>query len=85
MPHHKSAEKRLKTAEKSRQRNVAVKSTVRRQLKRLRGTAEGTDAAHLPETHAALDRAAQKGVIPKRRAARLKSRTAKRVNRGSAG
>jgi small subunit ribosomal protein S20 len=81
MPHHKSAEKRLKTAEISRQRNNGVKSQVRRQLKRQRTLTGAEAAAALPTTHAELDRAAKKGVIPKRRAARLKSRTAKKVNR----
>ena len=52
MPHHKSAEKRLKTAEKARQRNAGVKSQVRRQLKRQR-TLTGSEAATaLPTTHA---------------------------------
>lgn len=76
MPHHKSASKRLKTAEKSRQRNLGVKSTVRKQLKRQRAAG---DEAMLPATHAELDKAARKGVIPKRRAARLKSRTARQA------
>ena len=52
---------------------------LRKQLKRQR-TAEGNDAAAiLPETHATLDRAVRKGVIPKARASRLKSRTAKKA------
>ena len=81
MPHHKSAEKRLRTNEVARQRNAGVKSQVRRQLKRQR-TLTGTEAAEaLAATHGELDRAAKKGVIPKRRAARLKSRTAKKINR----
>lgn len=81
MPHHKSAEKRLKTAEVARQRNAGVKSEVRRQLKRQRTLTGAEAAAALPTTHAELDRAARKGVIPKRRAARLKSRSAKKANR----
>ena len=81
MPHHKSAEKRLKTAEKARQRNAGVKSQVRRQLKRQRTLTGAEAAAALPTTHAELDRAASKGVIPKRRATRLKSRSAKQANR----
>jgi small subunit ribosomal protein S20 len=81
MPHHKSAEKRLRTAEISRRRNAAVKSQVRRQLKRQGALAGAEAAAALASTHAELDRAATKGVIPKRRAARLKSRTARKANR----
>jgi small subunit ribosomal protein S20 len=81
MPHHKSAVKRLKTAEIARQRNVGVKSQVRRQLKRQRTLTGAEAVAALSATHGELDRAAKKGVIPKRRAARLKSRTAKKTNR----
>jgi small subunit ribosomal protein S20 len=81
MPHHKSAVKRLKTAEVARQRNAGVKSQVRRQLKRQRTLTGAEAATALPTTHGELDRAASKGVIPKRRAARLKSRTAKKANR----
>jgi small subunit ribosomal protein S20 len=77
MPHHKSATKRLKTAAKSNTRNSAVKSLVRKQLKRQRA-ASGEEAVELlPKTHGDLDRAVRKGVIPKSRASRLKSRTAK--------
>ena len=76
MPHHKSAKKRLKTAEKSRRRNMAVKSVLRKQLKVIR--AAGAEAeGHLSLTHSELDKAARKRVIPKARAARLKSRTAR--------
>ena len=83
MPHHKSAEKRLRTAEISRQRNAGVKSQVRNQLKRQRGLSGAEASGTLAATHAELDRAARKGVIPKQRAARLKSRSAKKANRGS--
>lgn len=78
MPHHKSASKRLKTAEKSRKRNLGVKSTLRKQLKRQRAAGDEAETL-LPDTHAELDKAARKGVIPKRRAARLKSRTARQA------
>ena len=81
MPHHKSAVKRLRTAEKSRQRNTAVKSQLRKQLKRQRNL-DGAEALQaLGATHAELDRVAQKGVIPKARARRLKSRSAKKAAR----
>ena len=76
MPQHKSAKKRLKTSEKSRRRNMAVKTVLRKQLKVIRGA--GTEATeHLSQTHSELDRAARKGVISKARAARLKSRSAR--------
>jgi len=79
MPHHKSAAKRLKTNEKSRQRNVAVKSNLRKQLKRQR---TGSDpSAGVSEIYSELDTAVRKGVIPKARADRLKSRTARRAEK----
>ena len=74
MPHHKSAVKRLRTNEKSRKRNVVVKSALRKQIKR-QGALEGEAARDMiPKTYAELDRAVRKGVIPKSRANRLKSR-----------
>ena len=79
MPHHKSAVKRLRTAEKSKSRNSAVKTVLRNQLKLQRGADSDEAATQLSITHSKLDRAAQKGVIPKRRAARLKSRSAKQA------
>ncbi len=77
MPHHKSAEKRLKTNEQSRQRNLAVKSNVRKQLKKQRGLEGAAAQSELPSTYRELDVAVRKGVIPKARASRLKARTAK--------
>ena len=82
MPSHKSAVKRLRTAEKSRQRNMAAKSVLRKQLKLQRDPATDT-ADQLSRTHSELDRAARKGVIPKGRAARLKSRTARQATKSS--
>lgn len=83
MPHHKSAEKRLKTAEKARRRNLVVKSAMRKRLK-LQRNAEGAEARELLSgTHSELDRTARKGVIPKQRASRLKSRTAKAAAKNS--
>ncbi len=83
MPHHKSAAKRLKTNETSRQRNQAVKSVVRKQLKAQRA-ANGDEAqASLPATYSELDVAVRKGVLPKSRASRLKSRLARQAQKSS--
>jgi small subunit ribosomal protein S20 len=84
MPQHKSAEKRVITNEKRRRRNVAVKSDLRTRSKRVRG-ASGKDAltSSLREAHSALDKAAKKGIIHPRTAARRKSRLARHVNRTS--
>jgi len=80
LPHHKSAVKRLRTSEKSKRRNSGVKSLLRRQLKRQRDADSAEAATQLPLTHSQLDRAARKGVIPRGRAARLKSRSAKQAH-----
>ncbi len=81
MPHHKSAAKRLKTNARAQKRNLAVKSLLKKQLKKQRG-ADGTEAKEqLPASYRELDRAARKGVIPTARADRLKSRLARQANR----
>ena len=85
MPHHKSAKKRIKTNEKARQRNRAVKSQLKGVLKKLDQTTEPDETAlALRSAVSALDRAAKKRVIPKRRADRTKSRLARRTARRAA-
>lgn len=79
MPHHKSAEKRMRTAKKSRIRNASVKSEIKTYLKKMQEAPGNTDLAR--ETASKLDRAVRKGVIPKAVANRRKSRLAKAVNR----
>jgi len=82
MPQHKSAKKRVITNEKRRQRNIAAKSAIKTVAKKV-GAASGKDAltASLREAHATLDKAAKRGVIHPRTAARRKSRLAKLANR----
>lgn len=77
MPHHKSAEKRLKTNERDRKRNMAVKSAVRKQTKEFRSASAAEREEKLPAMYGTLDRAVRKGVVPKARVNRLKSRLAK--------
>jgi len=84
MPHHKSAEKRMRTSEKARQRNRAVKSKLKSALKNLDMAPADDSADALKKAQAELDRAATKGVIPKGRADRKKSRLALQVNRAKA-
>ena len=76
MPHHKSAVKRLKTAERERQQNASIKSVLRKQIKAYR-TSDSRDTASLSEIYSALDKAAKRGVIPTQRADRLKARLSK--------
>jgi small subunit ribosomal protein S20 len=79
----KSQLKRIKTNEKARQRNVAVKSALKTVVRRVRTAADAGDAeaaaAALLTAHKALDKAASKGVIHKNQAANRKSGLAKQV------
>ena len=81
MPHHKSAEKRLVTNEQSRQRNNSIKSLLRKRLKEQREATSGHAEELLPQTYAEVDRAWRKGVLPRRRADRHKSRLTKAAAR----
>jgi small subunit ribosomal protein S20 len=78
MPHHKSAEKRVRTNELARQRNVALRSRMRASLKTVReATTRAQAQAAYREASAVLDRTAAKGVIRKETASRHKGRLAK--------
>jgi small subunit ribosomal protein S20 len=83
MANTKAAIKHIKTSEKRHQRNVAVKSATRTEVKKAR-TAIAQNPAEAQETLrtaiSALDRAAKKGVIHPNNAARRKSRLMKRYN-----
>lgn len=61
MPTHKSAEKRVRTNEKARLVNKAVRSEIRTSLKKLRSatTAEAAKA-EMPKLFSLLDKAARK-------------------------
>jgi small subunit ribosomal protein S20 len=79
----KSQIKRIKTNEKARQRNVAVKSALKTSVRRFRTAADAGDAeaaqAALQLASKALDKAVSKGVIHKNQAANRKSGMAKRA------
>lgn len=82
MPHHKSAEKRVRTNDKARLANLAVKSRVRTALRKVREAKNRGDAqARLETALSVLDRAAQKGVIHRTTASRNKSRLTLFVNK----
>ena len=77
MPHHKSAAKRVKTNEKARLSNVAVKSRMRSAIKAVRSATKRAEAeTALKAVISILDRTAAKGVIKKETASRQKSRLA---------
>jgi small subunit ribosomal protein S20 len=85
MANIKSQKKRIKTNEKAHERNKAVKSALKTSQKKVGTAVAEGDAeaatAQLRETSRQLDKAASKGVLNKKTAARRKSRLAKSVNK----
>lgn len=87
MANHKSALKRAKQNEIKYMRNKAIKTTVKNIVKKVRlGSAEaGNDnMATLNIAKSTIDKAAKKGVLHKRTAARKISRLSKLINSTSA-
>jgi small subunit ribosomal protein S20 len=84
MANHKSAIKRIRQTEKRRVYNRVVRSRARTFVKRARAAQDGSDQnAAVEATRQAiieLDKAASKGVIHKRNAARRKSRLMLQLN-----
>ena len=89
MPNTAGAKKRLRQSEVRRARNRSTKSALRTQVKKVRkAVADGdvdTGKAELQEAVKKLDQAAGKRVIHPNRAARLKSRLSKALNKATAG
>jgi small subunit ribosomal protein S20 len=73
MPIKKSAIKALKQSEVKRSRNAIKKRDIKVAVKKT------TDAKELPKAQSVIDKAAKTGYIHKNKAARLKSRLAKRL------
>lgn len=87
MANHKSALKRAGQNERRRLRNRAVQTRVKNVVKDVRqAVAESADdaAQRLDAAKSVIDKAAKKGVLHKRTAARKISRLAKRINAQSA-
>ena len=82
MANHKSSEKRIRQAAARRLRNRYYAKTARNAVRKLR---KDTDKAAAAEDYkkvaAMLDKLARKGVISKNKAANLKSKLAKGVNK----
>jgi small subunit ribosomal protein S20 len=88
MANIKSQKKRNIQNEKRHERNVATKSALKTSTKKVHAAAAAGDAdaattAHL-EASRALDKAASRGILHKKTAARRKSRLAKAANAASA-
>lgn len=84
MANIKSQLKRIKTNEKARQRNKAVKSSLKTSVRKFREAADAGDrdtaAQLMREASRDLDKAASKGVIHSNQAANRKSAMAKRAS-----
>jgi small subunit ribosomal protein S20 len=80
----KSQVKRIKTNEKARLRNKAVKSSLKTSVRRVREAADSGNAEQaqvaLKDAGRQLDKAVSKGVIHKNQAANRKSALAKKVS-----
>jgi len=84
MANLKSAIKRVNTNNKKRERNIAVKSDMRTNIKRVETFIEANDVENATtsfnETVRIIDKAVQKGVIHKNNGNRHKARLAKKFN-----
>lgn len=78
MPNIKSAKKRVLVAKARNDRNKAAKTELRTAIKKAR--ADEATAEVIKTASVKLDKAAGKGLIHKNKAARLKSRLAKKAN-----
>ncbi len=80
MPHHKSCKKRLITSGKRNVQNSQNRAAMRTAFKKFRSTiGEATDEqkiTKLQEMYSLIDTNSRKGLMPRTRAARLKSRFA---------
>ena len=85
MPNIKSQVQRVKTNEKARQRNKAVKSALRTHVRNFRRAAEAGDAEKATQyaklANRQLDKAVSKGVIHKNQAKNRKSSISKKLNK----
>ncbi len=83
MANIKSAQKRIRTTHRQRERNRALRSRMRSAIRDLRQTVGSGDAKAaqemLPQTLSIVDSTARKGVIHANTAARTKSRLARAV------
>ncbi|MFT3774138.1 MAG: 30S ribosomal protein S20 [Minicystis sp.] len=87
MANHASAVKRNRQRVKRTTRNRAAKSELRTELKKARTAVKasaGASAEQVKAAVSALDRAASKGVIPAKRASRVKGRLAAALHKATA-
>jgi small subunit ribosomal protein S20 len=86
MANHASAEKRNRQRVRATERNRSGKSALRTDLKKARAAVEAKPAdaaAAVKQAVSTADRAASKGHIPRKRAARIKSRLARALHKAT--
>lgn len=82
MAHHKSAKKRIRQTEKRRAHNRYYKKTTRNAIRSLRQLHDATEATEkLPSIVSMIDKLAKRNMIHKNKAANLKSKLTKHVNK----
>jgi len=82
MANHQSAKKRIRQSEKRRVHNKYYAKSARNAIKKLRETSE-KDAAQelLPKVASLIDKLAKRNIIHKNKAANLKSKLTRKVNK----
>jgi small subunit ribosomal protein S20 len=82
MANHSATKKDVRQATKRRERNKYYGKTTRNAIRNLREIKDGKEAGEkMPLTVAMIDKLAQKGVVHKNKAANLKSKLAKKINK----
>lgn len=82
MANHKSSIKRIRQIEKRRLHNRFYAKVTRTAVRKLRATNEKAEAAAmLPKVSSMLDKLAKRHIIHRNKAANLKSKLARHVNR----
>ncbi|NPA36158.1 MAG: 30S ribosomal protein S20 [Chlorobi bacterium] len=82
MANHQSAKKRIRQSEKRRLHNKYYAKTTRNAVKKLRLTTEKEVAQELlPKVSSLIDKLAKRNIIHKNKAANLKSKLTRHVNK----
>ncbi len=89
MANHKSAIKRIRQNERCNEVNSRVRTALRTQIKKLQAAIDAPNVdevkALMPGTVSAIDRAAQKGVVHRNTASRMKSRLNAQARKAAQG
>jgi small subunit ribosomal protein S20 len=84
LPHHKSCKKRLRISNDERVRNNSLKTVLRKTIKEFRNKIAEGESVDLSQVYSSIDLVCSKGVIPRKRASRIKSRLAKAAAKSTA-